>query len=123
MRKITLSLGDLVVFRFNGESGDVKIGIRDDSDYSNDVYYNGKVYHDSTITFIEYGRNDGEDSTLYRAVANAYPNYVTKHPEDMVDYILRKSLKVHELARVEKEYNKILHNRATTGKGPLFGRR
>ena len=123
MKRITLSLGDLVVFRVKGEDGEVKIGIRDDSDYSNDVYYYGKIYHDSQISFIEYGSNNGEDSTLYRAVANAYPSYVTKHPEDMVDYILRKSLKPNELAKVEREYNKILNNKGKTGKGPLFGRR
>ena len=123
MKRITLSLGDLVVFRVKGEDGEVKIGIRDDSDYSNDVYYYGKIYHDNQVAFIEYGSNNGEDSTLYRAVANAYPSYVNKHPEDMVDYILRKSLKPNELAKVEREYNKILNNKGKTGKGPLFGRR
>ncbi len=123
MKRITLSLADLVVFKVKGEDGELKIGIRDDSDYSNDVYYYGKIYRDREIELIEYGRNDGEDSTLYRAVANAYPNYVTKHPEDMVDYILRKGLRPSELAKVEREYNKILNNRGKTGKGRLFGRR
>ena len=122
MNKVKLSLGDLVVFRFNGEKGDVRIGVRGDGDYCDDIYYNGKVYHDSTITIVEYGRNDGTHSTLYDAVGKAYPRYVNLHPEDMVDYILHKDLKLNELAKVEREYNKILNNRKPS-KTDLFSKR
>ena len=121
MSKVRLTIGDLVAFRFKGEYGNIKIGIKGEGIHSHSVYYNGTIYRDSELMVVEYGRNNGEYSNLYKAIENAFPSHVNKHPEDMVDYILKKDLKVKDLAKIEKEYNKIINRKSRTD--TLFNKR
>lgn len=119
---IRLSMDDLIAFVIPNEPG-IKIGVRGHKEHCHDIFYNGKRYHDSQVEVIEYGRNNGELCDLYRAIEIAYPKYVTKHPDDFVSFFLTKQLKLNELARVERAYNKLVEKSNTDPFTKLINKR
>lgn len=123
MSNITLSLGDLVAFKVSSKLDYIYIGIHGKGINSDKINYHGEIYYVNQVEVLEYGRNDGEHSNLYQAIANVYPKYVNLHPDDFVSYFLKKNLKPSELQKVEAEYNRIVKSQSTNSTDSFFGKK